>query len=47
VRKAPSPICVTEPGIVTDTSDEQPAKAYSPINVTESGIVTDASDEHP
>ena len=39
--KAPSPILVTELGIVTEVRPLQPKKAYSPILVTEFGIVTD------
>ena len=38
---------VTESGIVTLTSDEQPWNAHSPILVTESGIVMLVSDEQP
>ena len=34
-------------GIITDTSDEQPAKTLSPSAVTDEGISTDASDEQP
>ena len=40
-RKAPSPILVTEFGIVTDVKPMQSKKTPSPILVTELGIVTD------
>ena len=44
--KAPSPILVTELGIVTEVRPLQPKKAYSPILVTEFGIVTDVKSQH-
>ena len=43
--KAPLPIDVTELGIVTEVSFEQPENALSPIHVTELGIVSGVSFE--
>ena len=39
--KAPTPILVTESGIVTEVRLLHPQKAYSPILVTELGIMTE------
>ena len=46
-EKAPSPILVTELGIVTEVRLVQPLKANSPILVTELGIVTEVRLEQP
>ena len=40
---APSPIVVTELGIVTEVRPEQPEKTLFPILVTELGIVIEVS----
>ena len=40
-EKAPSPMLVTESGIVTELSTMQPEKAELPMLVTESVIVTE------
>jgi len=42
--KAPSPMRLTEWGIVTEARDEQPIKASNSMEMTLSGIDTDASD---
>ena len=44
-KKAPSPMLVTESGMVTDCKDSQPANALPPMRVTELGMVTDCKDE--
>ena len=46
VVKAPKPILVTEPGIITSVKLSQSWKALRPILVTELPIVTDAKSEH-
>ena len=38
---------VTESGMFTDVSEEQPSKTESPINVTEPEICTDVRALHP
>ena len=45
--KAPSPMAVTDSGIVMFAKDSQPSKAKSPISVTDSGIVMLAKDSQP
>jgi len=47
VGKAPPPIEVTDEGIVTELSEEQPSKAPRPIEVTDEEIVTELSEEQP
>ena len=44
--KAPSPILVTEFGMVIDVKPLQPAKALFPILVTEFGMVTEFKPLH-
>ena len=39
--KTPTPICATEAGMATETSDEQFVKAKSPIFMTEAGMATE------
>ncbi len=38
---------VTDSGIVSDSKEEQNAKARSPMLVTDSGIVSDFKEEQP
>ena len=45
--KAPTPILVTELGIVTEVRPMHKKKALSPILVTELGIVTEVRPSHP
>jgi hypothetical protein len=44
--KAPSPIDVTDDGMVMDVKDEQPRKAPSPIDVTDEGMISEVKAEH-
>jgi hypothetical protein len=39
LSKAPSPILVTDAGMVTDVKSWQSTKAWSPILVTDAGMV--------
>ena len=45
LKNAPSPMLVTESGMVTDCKDLQSESALSPMLVTESGMMTDCKDE--
>jgi hypothetical protein len=43
----PSPINITELGILRDNKDEHPEKHQFPRNVTEFGIISAVNDDHP